>query len=74
MKLSLRPHLGTNCAQFNVSTKEDEDKSNVSTNCKYDLLSTYKTDKLNIYIFPFGYSLKCHSTLERTKSIWLQKQ
>lgn len=71
MKLSLKAHLGTNCAQFNVSTTEDEDKSNVSTNCKHDLLRTYKTNKLSIYIFPFGYSLKCHSMLKRTKSIWL---
>lgn len=53
MKHFLRAHLGTNCTQFSVHTTEDEDKSNVSTNCNDSLLSTYKTIKIIVYTFSF---------------------
>lgn len=65
-KLFLGTHLHTNCTQRTERTTENGEESNVSTNCKDILLSTYKTNTTIICIFSFRFSLKRPSMLERT--------
>lgn len=63
IKVFLQVHLDIKGTQICVHTTEDEEKSNVNTNCKDSLLNTYKTNKIIKYIFSFCFSLKWHSML-----------